>query len=144
MKIFGSILVIDDDQDDHDILKAACASLGVCSSLKFFYSGAELVKYLKTSDVQPFIILCDINMPYMNGLDLREILWKDNDLRKRSIPFIFFSTSATVSQVKQAYDLTVQGFFLKGNTFQETVRKLKLILEYWTESKHPNSIHSQV
>lgn len=138
MEIAGSILVVDDDEDDHDILKAACEELGVCHALKFFYDGNSLLEHLKNTQEQPFIILCDINMPQLNGLDLRHILWTDTVLRKRSIPFIFFSTAASPIQIRQAYDLTVQGFFLKGHSMRETVRKLKLILDYWTESKHPN------
>lgn len=140
MKIPGLILVVDDDEEDHEILRSACQSLGMCNALRFFHSGHELLEYLKDSREQPFIILCDINMPHINGLDLREIIWKDPHLRDISIPFIFFSTAATASQVRQAYHLTVQGFFLKGNTLDETVRKLRLILEYWAESKHPNSV----
>ncbi|HYG01423.1 MAG TPA: response regulator [Chryseosolibacter sp.] len=139
MKVPGQILVVDDDEEDHEILRAACDILGTCNALQFFYNGHDLLDYLKTTKVQPFIILCDINMPHINGLDLREIIWKDENLRNISIPFIFFSTAANSAQVKQAYQLTVQGFFLKGNSMKETVRKLRLILEYWAESKHPNS-----
>jgi CheY-like chemotaxis protein len=135
----GLILVVDDDEEDHDILRAACEVLGICSSLRFFLDGHQLLNYLRQENIQPFIILCDINMPHINGLDLREVIWKDSKLRNVSIPFIFFSTAASKEQVKKAYELTVQGFFLKGNNMNETVRKLQLILDYWTESKHPNS-----
>jgi CheY-like chemotaxis protein len=136
-KIKGAILVIDDDDDDHVILKEICKDLGVCDYLKFFYSSQQLLTYLRTAEEHPFMILCDINMPQVNGLDLREILWKDLSLRHKSIPFIFFSTTAAPAQVNKAFDLTVQGFFEKGNCPQETSRKLKLIFDYWAESKHP-------
>lgn len=139
MKTTGLILVVDDDEEDHDILRMACETLGICEALKFFHNGEALIKYLESPVIQPFIILCDINMPHLNGLDLREVLWHNETLRKRSIPFIFFSTGASEKQVEKAYDLTVQGFFLKGNSMDDTIRKLKLILDYWTESKHPNS-----
>jgi CheY-like chemotaxis protein len=139
LKSSGLILVVDDDEEDHDIMRAACSILGMSDSLKFFHDGHALLNYLKGSSESPFIILCDINMPHINGLDLREVIWNDRDLRKISIPFIFFSTAASPAQVKKAYDLTVQGFFLKGNSMDETVRKLRLILDYWKESKHPNS-----
>ncbi len=140
MKVSGAILVIDDDEDDHHILKTACEKLGVSETLKFFYDGHSLLKYLKSTTEQPYIILCDINMPRIDGIKLRHTIWHDEALRKKSIPFIFFSTAASPSQVKEAYDLTVQGFFLKGQTMDETERKLRLIFEYWGESRHPNSL----
>lgn len=121
-------------------MRAACEVLGTAGALKFFYDGHALLKYLKGSGSPPFMILCDINMPHIDGLDLREVICKDVDLKRISIPFIFFSTAASTSQIKKAYDLTVQGFFLKGNSMAETVQKLQLILAYWKECKHPNSI----
>jgi CheY-like chemotaxis protein len=135
---FGPILVVDADEDDHDLLRFVCRELNVCNNLHFFFTGQQLIDYLKSEQQRPFIILCDINMPHINGLDLRQLIWSDTDLRNKSIPFIFFSTAASPEQVNRAFDLTVQGFFLKGNSMNETIRKLKLVLDYWTESKHPN------
>jgi CheY-like chemotaxis protein len=134
----GPILVVDDDEDDHDLLRSVCRELKICSSLRFFFKGQELIDYLTSNEQRPFLILYDINMPHINGLDLRELIWTDPDLRSKSIPFIFFSTAASPEQVERAFNLTVQGFFLKGNTFEETVRKLKLVIDYWIESRHPN------
>lgn len=121
-------------------MRSACEVLGAAEALKFFHDGHSLLKYLRSSESPPFMILCDINMPHIDGLDLREVMWNDVDLKRISIPFIFFSTAASTSQIKKAYDLTVQGFFLKGNSMAETVRKLQLILDYWKECKHPNSM----
>ena len=130
--------MVDDDEEDHDIMRSACEILGAADCLKFFHDGHALLRYLKDSESAPFMILCDINMPHIDGLDLRGVIWKDPDLKRISIPFIFFSTAASPSQINQAYDLTVQGFFVKGNSMEETVRKLRLIFDYWRECKHPS------
>lgn len=132
--------MVDDDEEDHDIMKSACEILGVSDSLKFFFDGHALISHLRTVKSPPFMILCDINMPHIDGLDLREVIWNDPQLKSISIPFVFFSTAASPSQIRKAYDLTVQGFFLKGNSMAETVRKLQLILDYWKECKHPNAL----
>ncbi|MBT1704511.1 response regulator [Fulvivirgaceae bacterium PWU20] len=143
MNIVGPIILVDDDHDDHEIIKSICENLGVCQYLKFFDNGFDLVSYLKTSGETPFLILCDINMPHINGMALRKLISEDAFLKRKSIPFIFFSTAATPDQVKEAYeDLTVQGFFIKGNTFQDTERRFKNILQYWSDCKHPNSIQN--
>lgn len=137
MNISGEILIIDDDHDDHEVFKEICDNFGVCDNLKFFDNGFKLIDHLKASAKPPFIILCDINMPHINGLELRKLINEDPILKPKSIPFIFFSTAASTGQVRQAYDLTVQGFFLKGQTMSETQSRFKKILDYWSECKHP-------
>jgi DNA-binding NarL/FixJ family response regulator len=62
----------------------------------------------------------------------------DERLRKKSIPFVFFSTNAHHDTVIQAYDLTVQGYFLKSATLRELEDTLAMIINYWTLCKHPN------
>jgi len=139
MKIIGPIVLVDDDDDDHAIFREVCTDLGVAGHLRFFHSGFELINFLSTSPETPFIVLCDINMPKLDGLALRELVSQDPQLKRKSIPFIFFSTSATEGQVRRAYDLTVQGFFLKGMSYEETRRKFELILLYWSDCRHPNA-----
>ena len=86
------------------------------------------------------MILSDINMPHMSGLKVRKNINQDKVLREKSIPFVFFSTAASPEQIKEAYHLTVQGFFLKEPTFAETEETFRLILQYWQKCKHPNAI----
>jgi CheY-like chemotaxis protein len=138
MNIPGPIVVLDDDPDDHEIIRMICNNLQVCTPILFFHNPSQLLDFLRSPEKDPFIILCDINMPILNGLEVREIIWKDDELRKKSIPFLFFSTSSSRQQVEKAFDLTVQGFFLKGQTLEETEKKVKLIFDYWLESKSPN------
>jgi CheY-like chemotaxis protein len=144
MNISGPIIIVDDDEDDHDIIKAICKKLGICDFLMFFNSGIDLLKFLRTSNQRPFVILCDINMPAMDGLAVRKLIESDPYLKSKSVPFIFFSTSSTKEQIRTAYDMTVQGYFVKGITLEETERKLRRILEYWSDCKHPNSIYLPV
>lgn len=138
MQFQGPILVVDDDPDDLAIFKSVFESLGIASPVKFFQNGTNVLEYLRTTLDEPFIIFCDINMPRISGLDLREIINEDHELRRKGIPFVFISNAANYKQLKRAFDLTVQGFFTKVNSFQETERKMKLILQYWQECEHPN------
>lgn len=140
MQLQGPIIVVDDDPDDHAILKTVFESLEITSPIKFFHTGTAVLEYLRNTLDEPFIIFCDINMPRISGLDLREIINEEHDLRHKNIPFVFISNAADGRQVKRAYELTVQGFFTKAQTFAETERKIKLILQYWLECEHPNWI----
>jgi CheY-like chemotaxis protein len=139
MQSSAPIIIVDDDMDDHFILSEIGQRLGIRNRLVFFRSGSEVLQYLKTTAQKPFIILCDINMPQMDGLELRRIIDSDDELRKKSVPFLFFSTAASAHQISEAYDLTVQGFFIKESGFEETAKTLKLILDYWSKCLHPKN-----
>jgi len=139
MTLFGPIINIDDDEDDHEIITAVCEKLGIRKYLKCFRDGEAALEFLRVSNEYPSVILCDVNMPKITGFELRKTINANNTLRERSVPFIFYSTAAEYREVQKAYRMTVQGFFLKGTTFEETERTLKVILDYWLLCKHPNS-----
>ena len=136
----GSIIIIDDDLDDQEILTAAADELGVSNKLLFFTRCQPAFEYLQTTEEQPFLILCDINMPLMTGIEFKKQIDNDKRLRKKSIPFIFFSTSTDKATVEEAFiELTVQGFFKKSYNVSELKKTITIILEYWQLCKHPNA-----
>ena len=139
MSISGPIIFVDDDSDDQFIYEEICIKLGVINKLKFFHRAETMLNYHRETTDKPFIIFCDINMPEMDGLSLRKAINDEEYLRRKSIPFVFFSTAATPAQVRVAYDLTVQGFFLKEQNFAETQATIKMILDYWRKCYHPNN-----
>jgi CheY-like chemotaxis protein len=134
------IIIVDDDADDHFIFQEVAARLELSNELLFFRNGAEVLPYLRATTQKPFIIFCDVNMPQMTGLELRRQINNEEYLKKKSIPFVFFTTGASAHQVREAYDLTAQGFFIKESSFTETVKTFKLILDYWDKCLHPNSV----
>ena len=140
MKNIGPILLIDDDIEDQLLIKEALESLKVERELVIKNNGQEGLEYLRSTPGQPFLILCDINMPRLNGLQLRDIVHEDPELRKKSIPFVFLSTAANREEVNKAFDLTVQGFFKKHSDFKSFVDDLRCIMSYWEKCLHPNSI----
>jgi CheY-like chemotaxis protein len=137
MEVKGPIIIVDDDDDDHYILKRVCEKIGVVSPVRFFNDAKKVLTYLKETNEKPFIILSDVNMPVVNGLDLKRSIDADPELRKKSIPFIFFSTSAMAGIVREAYEMCVQGFFIKGQNLEELEKTLRVILEYWMRCEQP-------
>jgi CheY-like chemotaxis protein len=135
----GPIIVIEDDLDDQEILQEIFQNLGYKNHISYFIDGNEALNYLNKTDVQPFLILSDINMPKLNGFELRNKVFTNSQLQEKCIPYLFFTTGANKKAVSDAYALSVQGFFIKPATIpqlQETVRK---IIEYWKECIAPNS-----
>ncbi|HEY0273899.1 MAG TPA: response regulator [Chitinophaga sp.] len=136
---YGPIVIVEDDHDDQMIYKEIVESLHPKNEVTFFDNGEDVLHYLQTAPVQPFVIISDINLPRMNGLELRRRINADETLRKKSIPFIFLSTTDAAHIVDEAYDLTVQGFFVKAHVYAEIATQLRCIFDYWKSCKHPNS-----
>ena len=85
-------------------------------------------------------ILSDINMPKLNGLELREKIVNNEDLRLKSIPYLFFTTCAEQKDVIDAYSRSIQGFFVKGNEYSKLKNTIEKIVGYWQECESPNYI----
>src|SRR3954470_18208468 len=112
----GPIILIEDDVDDQELISEAIRSLAYQNEIKSFDNGQEALEYLATTSDKPFLIFCDVNMPVMNGLELRKHINDDEYLRNKSIPFVFLSTSDDKDPVRKAYALASQGFFKKPNS----------------------------
>ena len=138
MKAPGPIIIVEDDKEDQEVLTEVFNELNITNEIKFFKEGTGVLKYLRATTDQPFIIITDINMPMMNGLELREQIIKDPFLRKKSIPFIFLSTTDGSRIIDKVYELEVQGFFQKEFSYQAVSKQIKLIIDYWHKCKHPN------
>src|SRR3954453_9184082 len=131
------ILIIDDDSDDREFILEAWKELSYPNKLIFFKRAEEVLKFLKNEKTVPFLILCDVNLPKMNGFELKEKLLKENYTRYASIPFVFWSSAISNEQVQKAYDLGVNGIFIKENNFNKLKDVLVDIMNYWEKSKVP-------
>lgn len=136
----GPIVIIEDDLDDQDILADIFKELNYENKLIFFGDSSQALEYLTDTDVEPFLVLSDINMPKLNGMELREKIHNNEDLRMKSIPYLFFSTSAEQKHVIDAYSRSIQGFFIKPNNYEKLKSTIKKIVEYWQECESPNYI----
>ncbi len=139
MSLKGPIISVEDDMDDQFLIRQILEGMDVLNEVIFFSNGQEALQFLETTQRQPFLILCDINMPIMNGIELRDHISKSDYLRQKSIPFVFLSTVARPEYVRFAYNTSVQGFYKKGNTYSELQQQLKCIVDYWKHCLHPNN-----
>lgn len=136
------IVIVEDDLDDQFLIRKVFERIGVTSELRFFNNGREALTYLQYTEDEIFLIISDINMPIMNGLELRNSINQDERLKSKSIPFVFLSTAARPADVRAAYDMTVQGFFLKEADLTSLEEVFKIMYLYWQRCKHPNSVKS--
>ncbi|MDB5230366.1 MAG: response regulator receiver protein [Chitinophagaceae bacterium] len=134
----GPIILIDDDPDDKDLIKDVLQELNVSNTLITFDNCLAALEYLKTTEEKAFLVLCDVNLPGQNGIQFKMEIDANPQLREKSIPFVFYSTSGDSDLVRKAYiDMTVQGFFEKENDYMEVKNTIKTIIEYWKKCKHP-------
>ena len=115
----------------------------ICNNeVKFARNGEEGLKLIKENKENIFLIISDVNMPRINGLELKRIIEGTPELKIRSIPFIFHSTHDNAVVVKEGFALGIQGFIKKQSDFTKSVRDLELIIRFWsTSSVHPNVIN---
>jgi response regulator RpfG family c-di-GMP phosphodiesterase len=136
----GPIVLVDDDIDDHEIMKEVLNELGATNQVCCFDNCAEAFRYLKKQPQSPFFILCDINLPVQSGVDFKGQIDEDVQLRRKSIPFIFYSTFADQKTVNDAYRTkTLQGFFRKASDYEEIKKDMQLIIGYWSLCIHPDT-----
>lgn len=133
----NSIVIVEDDPEDQDILRRLFLELKVPNALKFFPSGDQAFHYLLTTSEKPFMVISDINMPGMSGMDLLKKINADKSLRQKCMPFVFLSTSTDEYMIKQAFEMTAQGYFAKTWNLDEYARTIQHIVEYWKQSRRP-------
>ena len=131
------IIVIDDDEDDTTLFKDCCFELKIKNEIIIFNSSLKALNYLFTMESQPFFIICDVNMPIISGLEVRQKINENEELRLKAIPFLFWSTSGSESLVNKVFSLNIQGFFKKPDSLKGLKEVIKIIMIYWNCSHHP-------
>lgn len=135
----GPIIIVEDDEDDREVYIESIKAIGVANEIRFFNGGAEALDYLLNTEEQPFIILSDINMPGMNGLELKKRIQDDPYLVTKGIPFVFISTNATNVSVRHAHALSAQGYFEKPHSVAAIKEMFRTLFTYWELCKHINN-----
>jgi CheY-like chemotaxis protein len=135
----GPVIIIEDDVDDQEVLADIFKKKNYTNKILFFSDGQNALDYLNKTEVMPFLILSDINMPKLDGFALRTKIREDAALQVKCIPYLFFSTAASQKAVVDAYSMSVQGFFIKQNSVSELEKTISVIMEYWQRCVAPNN-----
>ena len=135
----GPIIIVDADDKLREFYADVIRTINVPNDIKFFETGQQLLDYLNTTKENPYIILSEVNLPGMSGLEMKEVIQKDDFLRSKSVPFIFISANTTAEAVRKAHQLNVQGYFEKPRHLAYVERLMVRIFEYWEMCKHINN-----
>lgn len=128
------ILLVKDDSVDMMMVKRALKEVGLNNRLRIAGDGEEALSYLRESE-RPCMILLDLNMPRMNGLDFLKIVKKD-DLQK-SIPVVILTSSNSEHEKIHSFELGVAGYIVKSPLYEEFVESMATFNSYWSLSELP-------
>jgi CheY-like chemotaxis protein len=130
------ILLIEDDQIDVMTVQRALKELHVANRLDIAENGHQALQRLKTPDIErPCLILLDLNMPIMNGIEFLRIAKNDPGLKR--IPVVVLTTSEEQRDKMESFDLGVAGYMRKPVDYRQFVETIRSIDTYWTLSELP-------
>lgn len=136
-----NILLVEDDSVDVMNVQRAFAKNNITNPLHIAFNGVEALSLLRGTNgkpkltTNPRIILLDINMPKMNGLEFLRELRNDPELKSISV---FIMTTSNDDQDKiEAYNLNVAGYILKPLSFEKFVNAVAVLNSYWKICEQP-------
>jgi CheY-like chemotaxis protein len=134
MKKQQTILLVEDDVVDQMTVKRALKDIHVTNLLKIANNGEEALEFLmdETNEL-PGIILLDLNMPRMNGIEFLKIIKKNNRIKR--IPVVVLTTSREEQDRINTFDLGIAGYMVKPVDYMQFVEVIKTINLYWTLSE---------
>ena len=125
------ILLVEDDQVDIMTVKRAFKELSVRNELVITNHGEQALAYLNAPEKGlPCVILLDINMPKMNGLECLEIL-KQHSVFK-NIPVIMLTSSKEQQDVDKSFEQGISGYILKPVDYQQFLSSIQVLNSFWT------------
>ena len=136
-----NIMLVEDDEVDVMAVKRAFRELKIANPLTEAKDGIEALEMLRGANgyvkiPRPLIILLDLNMPRMGGMEFLDELRKDPDLH-RCIVFIM-TTSADEQDRVRAYDKNVAGYVLKHDPGRSFMDAIAMLQHYWRVVELPD------
>jgi len=130
------ILVIEDDYVDALTVKRALSDNAIFNEVIFKSNGEDALAYLQDQSAElPAIILLDLNMPRMNGIEFLQLIKQDK--RLLAIPVIVLTTSRSEQDKLDSFQLGVAGYMIKSVNYPDFVEMIRKLKDYWDVSELP-------
>src|SRR3954466_13994957 len=136
-KPHDTILVVEDDENDATFIRRAFAQSGIPNPIRWVQNGEEAVAYLKgeggfadrAENPFPRVVLTDLKMPQMDGLQL--LRWLRDNPAYRVVPTIVFTSSTAQSDVNNAFACGAGAYIVKPVELKELENVARIIGDYW-------------
>ncbi len=131
----ATILLVEDDPNDEELILRTLRSMGLHERATVTRNGREALDYLFHAQRPPRLILLDLKLPKMGGLEVLQALRVDN--RTRLTPVVVFTSSIEQTDVMTSYDLGANSYVRKPVDYREFSDALKQIAGYWLNLNMP-------
>ncbi len=130
-------MLVEDDDVDAMAVDRAFKALRITNRLERAENGEKALAYLHDDNKErPCLVLLDINMPVMGGMEFLRVI-KDGNHDLRRIPVVVLTTSAEQQDKVESFDLGVAGYMKKPVDYQQFIETVRTIDRYWTVSEMP-------
>jgi len=139
------ILIVEDNPNDIELILEALSESNLAKRVVVVNDGKKALEYLnyegsfkKREKEYPAVILLDVKMPLMDGIEVLQIIKSDPKLK--SIPVVMLSSSSEDHDLKKCYELGVNAFIVKPVSFNQFIDVVKQCGIFWTNfNKLPNN-----
>lgn len=125
-----NILLIEDDTIEVMKFNRVLSTMNLKHKIIEANNGEEALAILKVKETIPDIIILDLNMPIINGIEFLGMLKADDYLKY--IPAVILTTSNNRKDVLECYRIGVAGYLLKPLKYEDYVELIKRLIEYWS------------
>jgi len=128
----NTVLLVEDNPDDEQLILRALKQTGITETIEVTRNGREAVDYLLGVAAPPRLVLLDLKLPKMGGLEVLQALRLDN--KTRMIPVVVFTSSIEKTDVLTSYDLGANSYIRKPVDYRQLTDVVKLIVSYWLQT----------
>lgn len=135
------ILLVEDNPVDLDLTLRAFSARKLTNPIQIARDGEEALAYIEKwekGDAVPVVILLDLKLPKINGLEVLEVIKKHPIFK--TIPVVVLTTSSESADVKTSYELGANSYILKPVDFDKFIEVARQIELYWSVLNKPNDI----
>jgi CheY-like chemotaxis protein len=124
------ILLVEDNLIEIMKMKRTISLLDLEHTIQEANNGEEALKFLESTSKLPDIILLDLNMPKISGIEFLKTMKNIDDLKH--IPVIILTTSSNQKDLLECYKTGMSGYVLKPLKYEDYVKKMEIVLAYWS------------
>jgi CheY-like chemotaxis protein len=124
-----SILFIEDDMIERMKFNRVVSTLGFGNKIIEANNGEEALEMLEKGENLPQLVLLDLNMPRISGIEFLSIM--KQDARLRFIPTVVLTTSSNQKDLLECFKIGIAGYILKPLKYEDYVEKISKVLTYW-------------
>ncbi len=142
MREIKKLLLVDDDPNDVELTIAALTDNNIVNDILVARDGAEALDYLEkrnkyenNKDPLPVVVLLDLKMPKIDGIEVLEFM--KSDKKFKTIPVVILSSSRESKDLKRCYELGVNAYVVKPVKFENFIESVKNIGIFWVMINEP-------